>query len=92
MLLTGRKRLPGFSESWRKLKIKDVSESIAGLAMKYLKLDIDYLKDPSRVRKSSLESDFVMDCSKVKKILGWSPRFSFDEALEKTFLYYMENS
>lgn len=33
---------------------------------------------------------YSLDCSKLRK-MGWKPEFSFDEALEKTVKWYVEN-
>jgi len=34
---------------------------------------------------------YSLDSSKLRKELGWKPRFSFDEALEKTVRWYIKN-
>jgi dTDP-glucose 4,6-dehydratase len=34
---------------------------------------------------------YAMDWSKIKNELGWEPKYSFDEWLEKTIQWYKEN-
>ena len=35
---------------------------------------------------------YAIDASKIKQKLGWEPKTSFEEGLEKTVKYYLENS
>ena len=35
---------------------------------------------------------YAIDASKIKRDLGWSPSVTFEEGLEKTVLWYLENS
>jgi dTDP-glucose 4,6-dehydratase len=47
---------------------------------------IEYVKDrPGHDRRYSI------DCGKVKKELGWQPRYRFEEALRKTVAWYSNN-
>ncbi|KAF0135289.1 MAG: dTDP-glucose 4 6-dehydratase [Candidatus Saganbacteria bacterium] len=58
------------------LKKLDISEDV-----------LEYVKDrPGHDRRYSL------DCSKIKKELGWAPKHDFKEALEKTVEWYINNS
>jgi len=34
---------------------------------------------------------YALDCAKIQKELGWRPRTSFDQGLEKTIHWYLEN-
>ena len=44
----------------------------------------------NQTRKSEI-SDCVADISKIKKYFDWKPRFSIDEGLKQTILYYKKN-
>jgi len=47
---------------------------------------IQFVKDrPGHDRR------YAIDASKIKKELGWTPRHNFEEALEKTVDWYLEN-
>ncbi|MHB8129616.1 MAG: dTDP-glucose 4,6-dehydratase [Mobilitalea sp.] len=47
---------------------------------------INYVKDrPGHDRR------YAIDCSKIKKQLGWKQSVSFEEGLRKTVLWYLEN-
>ena len=35
---------------------------------------------------------YAIDASLIKKELGWSPKFNFDEAIKSTIDWYMDNS
>ncbi|MBI4973942.1 dTDP-glucose 4,6-dehydratase [Candidatus Roizmanbacteria bacterium] len=48
--------------------------------------DIEYVKDrPGHDRR------YAIDWTKINKELGWSPKHSFDEALQDTIKWYKEN-
>ena len=48
--------------------------------------DIEYVKDrPGHDRR------YAIDWTKINKELGWSPKHSFDEALQATIEWYKEN-
>jgi dTDP-glucose 4,6-dehydratase len=34
---------------------------------------------------------YAIDCSKIKREIGWTPTYSFSEALRKTIIWYMQN-
>ena len=35
---------------------------------------------------------YAIDCSKIKREIGWKPQHCFDEGLKKTVMWYLENS
>ena len=48
--------------------------------------EIEYMKDrPGHDRR------YAIDWSKINKELGWSPKHSFDEALQETVDWYKNN-
>lgn len=58
------------------LKILDKSEDL-----------IEYVKDrPGHDRR------YAIDAAKIKRELGWSPKYSFDEALASTVFWYQKNT
>lgn len=70
--------------------MQEVAETITQIAEASGFGGVHYIRDESRVRSSSLETDFQMDCGLAKELLGWEPQISFEEALVKTFEYYMQ--
>ena len=34
---------------------------------------------------------YAIDCSKIKRDLGWSPSYTFDEGIAQTVDWYLEN-
>jgi len=48
---------------------------------------ITYVKDrPGHDRR------YAIDCSKLKKELGWKQSFTFDQGLDRTVAWYLENT
>ena len=45
----------------------------------------------SAERKAQEPGDFYSDISKIRRLLGWSPRTSLREGLEQTIAFYREN-
>ncbi|MCL5028594.1 MAG: dTDP-glucose 4,6-dehydratase [Bacteroidetes bacterium] len=62
---------------------------IVKLILKYLNKtedSIQYVKDrPGHDRR------YAIDSTKIKNELGWKPKFSFEEAIEKTIEWYVQN-
>jgi dTDP-glucose 4,6-dehydratase len=47
---------------------------------------IEYVKDrPGHDRR------YAIDSSKIQNELGWKPKFKFEEAIQKTITWYLEN-
>jgi len=47
---------------------------------------IEYVKD-----RPGHDQRYSLDCSKIKKEFGWSPKYNFEEALSKTVDWYSSN-
>ena len=47
---------------------------------------IEYVKD-----RPGHDFRYSLDSSKIEKELGWSPKVSFNEGLENTVKWYLEN-
>ena len=55
----------------------------------YLQLDdtmLEYVKD-----RAGHDLRYSIDCSKIEKELGYKPKYSFEEGIEKTINWYMNN-
>lgn len=50
-----------------------------------IKIEPEYRK----TKKGDLKRS-CLDCSKIKKELGWQPRYNLNEGLEKTILYFLK--
>jgi len=51
-----------------------------------LRTTIRYIKDP---RGSAHDFRYALDCSKIKKELGWEPRVNFEEGLRQVIDWYL---
>ena len=80
----------GGENEWENIKllgrlISIVAEETGGSADK-LRALITYVKDrPGHDRR------YAIDCSKLKRELGWKQSLSFDEDLRKTVRWYLAN-
>jgi len=67
--------------------VKDVAEKIVSKMGSDIKLNYN-----SEIKESSENSiSLRADISKIKTELGWEPRFSLDEGLDKTISWFKEN-
>ncbi len=65
---------------------KDVND-----VFKVIKDNIDYNLEPNHgpARPGDLRKS-ILDASKAKKILGWTPEYSFNEAIKETIAFFKE--
>jgi nucleoside-diphosphate-sugar epimerase len=63
------------------IRIKDLVDKI----IFHCKINLEVLHDLS---KPSIPTSICLDCSKAKKLLGWSPKYSLDEGIIKTIDWY----
>jgi len=49
---------------------------------------IQFITDP---RGAAHDFRYALDCTKIKKELGWEPRVNFEEGLKRTVEWYFEN-
>lgn len=86
----GEKYNIGGENEWENIRLlKELIASVAGhtgkSATEYEKL-ITYVKDrPGHDRR------YAIDCSKLKKELGWKQSVSFAEGLDRTVAWYLQN-
>jgi dTDP-glucose 4,6-dehydratase len=87
---TGEKYNIGGENEWENIKllhtlIKMVSEK-TGRDAKEIEKTINFVRDrPGHDRR------YAIDCSKIKKELGWRQSVSFEEGLERTVDWYMKS-
>jgi len=53
-----------------------------------LRPKIQFIKDP---RGAAHDFRYALDCSKIKRELGWTPLLGFEEGLERTVAWYLSN-
>jgi dTDP-glucose 4,6-dehydratase len=80
----------GGENEWENIKLVHVlCEKVAEATGKdpdYYKKLITFVPDrPGHDRR------YAIDCSKIKEDIGWSRKFSFEEGLEQTVRWYLEN-
>lgn len=93
LLLKGKKgetyNIGGESE-WRNIDlVKEIVRIIAdiqGVPYKELESLITFVTD-----RPGHDLRYAIDCSKIKREIGWTPSHSFSQALKKTIVWYMEN-
>ncbi len=49
---------------------------------------IEFIDDP---RGAAHDFRYALDCTKIQKELGWKPEVAFEEGLERTVAWYLEN-
>ena len=81
----------GGENEWENIKLLDVLIDIvsskAGLDPAKVRETITYVKDrPGHDRR------YAIDCSKVKRELGWKQTVNFEEGLSRTVDWYLENT
>jgi dTDP-glucose 4,6-dehydratase len=87
---SGRTYNIGGENEWENIRLLErlielVAEE-AGLDAARLRALITYVKDrPGHDRR------YAIDCSRIKKELGWRQRVTFDEGLRKTVRWYLDN-
>ena len=70
------------------LSIGDIAKQI----MKLLNVSKEIKSDEKRIRPENSEVlKLICDNSVAKKIMGWSPKFSFEEGLRETISYISDN-
>ena len=66
------------------IKIKDLVKKVIKVSGRELTMEHD-------LSKPTVPTSLFLDCSKAKKDLGWSPRHSLEEGLQKTIKWFREN-
>ncbi|MDR1903481.1 MAG: dTDP-glucose 4,6-dehydratase [Treponema sp.] len=89
--VTGEKYNVGGENEWENIRLLNVLIDIvskkAGLDAEKVRGTITFVKDrPGHDRR------YAIDCSKIKRELGWKQSVNFEEGLEKTAAWYLANS
>jgi dTDP-glucose 4,6-dehydratase len=89
--VTGEKYNIGGENEWENIKLLhtliEIVSRQAGLDAEKVRSTITYVKDrPGHDRR------YAIDCSKIKRELGWKQSVSFAEGLEKTAAWYLANT
>lgn len=66
------------------VKIKDLVYKI----IEYSGRDLEVIHDLS---KPTIPTSLFLDCTRVKEKIGWSPRYSLEQGIKKTLMWYKEN-
>ncbi|MCL1947736.1 MAG: dTDP-glucose 4,6-dehydratase, partial [Chitinivibrionia bacterium] len=87
---TGESYNIGGENEWENIKLTNVLceivAQVSGKDKDYYKKSITFVKDrPGHDRR------YAIDCSKIKKELGWKQDYSFGEGLKKTVEWYLNN-
>ena len=87
---TGETYNVGGENEWENIKLVNVlcekAASSLGKGVDHYKRLITYVKDrPGHDRR------YAINCDKIKRELGWTRTVSFDEGLEKTVRWYLQN-
>ena len=73
------------------LQISEVLDKILNIYEKKTGKKVKMRQDESLFRTSEKKATrYTLNCDKAKEVLGWEPKLSFDEALEKTFESYLK--
>ncbi len=87
---TGEKYNIGGENEWQNIrllrKIIEITSKKLGLSEAEVESTIDFVKD-----RPGHDKRYAIDCSKIKKELGWDRLMSFEEGLEETVAWYIEN-
>lgn len=88
---TGEKYNIGGENEWENIKLLNkLIEIIAvqlGKDIEEIKKTITFVKD-----RPGHDLRYAIDCSKIKKELGWKQRHSFEDGLELTVKWYLDNT
>jgi dTDP-glucose 4,6-dehydratase len=81
----------GGENEWENIKLL---ETLIGLVSKQAGLDIGKVRETVTFVKDRPGHDrrYAIDCSKIKKELGWKREVNFEEGLEKTVAWYLANT
>jgi dTDP-glucose 4,6-dehydratase len=86
----GEKYNVGGNNEWENIKLL---HAIIDIVSKKKSLDIEKIRSTISFVKDRPGHDlrYAIDCSKIKKELGWKQRINFFEGLSKTIDWYLEN-
>jgi dTDP-glucose 4,6-dehydratase len=88
---TGEQYNIGGENEWENIKLL---HTLIGLVSKQAGLDIEKVRNTITFVKDRPGHDrrYAIDCSKIKKELGWKQEASFEAGLEKTITWYLSHT
>jgi len=88
---TGEKYNIGGDNEWENIKLLNV---LIDIVSRKIGKDITAIKDTIKYVKDRAGHDrrYAIDCSRIKKELGWKQTVNFETGLEKTVDWYLDNS
>jgi dTDP-glucose 4,6-dehydratase len=88
--MPGEKYNIGGENEWENIRL--LQELIASVARKTGKAPAEYEKLITYVKdRPGHDRRYAIDCSKLKKELGWKQSVTFQEGLERTVAWYLDN-
>ncbi len=89
--ITGQKYNIGGENEWQNIKLLDklieITSKEANLDINAVKATITHVKD-----RPGHDVRYAIDCSKIKKELGWERKMTFEEGLVMTVKWYLKNT
>lgn len=87
---TGEKYNIGGENEWQNIellsKLIELTSKKIGVPKEEIEKTIVHVKD-----RPGHDARYAIDCSKIKKELGWERKMTFEEGLEMTVRWYLEN-
>lgn len=88
---TGQKYNIGGENEWQNIKLLhkviELSAKKLGKSVSEIEKTITYVKD-----RPGHDKRYAIDCAKIKSELGWQRRMTFEQGLDATVDWYLENS
>jgi len=72
----------------RGIKFKEMANKIVKMVGKG---EVKHIPYPETAKKIEI-GDFIVNYNKIKRDLGWEPKITFEDGLQKTINYYQEHS
>ena len=89
--LTGEKYNIGGENEWQNIKLLhkviELTAAATGKAVAEVEKTITYVKD-----RPGHDKRYAIDCTKIKEKLGWKRLMTFEEGLQETVDWYLNNS
>ncbi len=88
---TGEKYNIGGENEWQNIKLLhkliELTAAATGKSIAEIEKTITYVKD-----RPGHDKRYAIDCSKIKKELGWERKMTFEEGLQETVKWYVKRS
>ena len=88
--IAGEKYNIGGENEWQNIKLLhkviELTAAQTGKSVEAIEKTITYVKD-----RPGHDKRYAIDCTKIKKELGWERKMSFEEGLQETVKWYLKN-